>query len=263
MVELPSGNQFLSALDPDRPSGLPDPDFLNEKGLVLSSGKAQWIDLPNPETATRNLVISLRFQTEGTMFGFVIIREKGEFALIRKKDIALNTPGNFCQSLANHMFYGLQVDSFTYKDLNPLTHETYLSFSFSSREWVNQFTDKKIIYFEALLKNLLFRINLPPVERKFPFRLPYPIEESVISVIEIPEGYEIESLPDEENISLPDNKASFQLKVAGNKDVAQTQSFLSIRNIEFEPSEYPSLRQFMNMALAAQSQQVVAVQEEK
>ena len=263
LVELSSGSFFLSALDPDRPSDLPDPDVLNEKGLVLRPGRAEWIDLPPPPTAVRNMVISLRFQTEGTMFGFIIIREKGEFALARKKEILLTDAGTFSRNLAGNLFYGLQVDSFSYKELTPQRNESSLTVSFSSKEWINQFTDKRIIYFEALLKNLLFWIKLPPVERKFPFKLPFPVEETIVSIIEIPEGYEIESLPDEENISLPDNKASFQLKVSGNEEVAQVKSVLSLQSITFSPSEYHYLRQFMNMASAAQSQQIVAVVEDK
>ncbi len=262
-VELASENCFLSALDPDRPFDLPDPDLYNEKGLVLRPGRAQWIDMPSPPPAVRNMVISLRFQTEGTMFGFIIIREKGEFALARKKEIMLTDVAAFSQNLLNNLFYGLQVDSFSYKELNPQKNESSLTVSFSSRAWLNQFTNKNIIYFEALLRNLLFRMNLPPVERKLPFILPYPVEETIVAVIEIPEGYEIESLPDEENISLPDNKASFQMKVSGNEEVAQIKSMLFLRSTFFSPSEYPYLRQFMNMVSAAQSQQIVAVTEEK
>ncbi len=263
MVELPSGPIFLSALDPDRPSNLPDPDFLNEKGLVLFPGRAEWINIPPPPAAVRNIVVSLRFQTEGTMFGFIIIREKGEFALTRKKEILLTDAGTFSRNLASILFNGLQVDSFTYKELTSQRNESSLTLAFSSKEWINQFNDKKIIYFEALLKNLLFRIKLPPVERKFPFKLPYPVEETIISIIEIPEGYAIESLPDEENISLPDDKASFQLKVFGNEEVAQIKSILSLRSTTYNPSEYPYLRQFINMASVAQSQQIVAIIEHK
>lgn len=263
LVELPSGPTFLSALDPDRPFYLLDPDFLNEKGLVLHPGRAEWINLPPPPTAVRNVIISLRFQSEGTMFGFLIIREKGEFAMARKKEILLADVGTFAMNLANKLFYKLQVDSFSYKELSPQRNESFLNVSFSSKEWINQFNNKKIIYFESLLKNLLFQIKLPPVERRFPFKLPYSVDETIISIIEIPEGYEIESLPDEENISLPDNKASFQLRVSGNEEVAQVKSLLSLRSIIYSPSEYQHFRQFMNMVSAAQSQQVVAVLEEK
>ena len=75
--------------------------------------------------------------------------------------------------------------------------------------------------------------------------------------ITIPEGYEVESLPENKNITLPNNaaKCSFNISLDGNR--LSVVSNLKVNETYFLPNEYVSLREFYTRIIAKQTEPIV------
>jgi hypothetical protein len=73
----------------------------------------------------------------------------------------------------------------------------------------------------------------------------------------IPEGYSVEELPKGNSISLPEKGGRFQYQVSqvGNKIVVNFR--LSIDKALFIPSEYPGLKEFYNLVINKQAEQII------
>jgi len=262
MVQVDNKTVFLDATDPDRPWNLIKPDLLNQIGLIIYEKKADWVDLPSPSVSSRNIILSLRFQTEGTMHGFFIIQEDGEYAVDRRRALSGVDYSQYSRQLIANLFWGLNMDSSSYTEHTNRNNSIELTIAFSSKEWLNKFQDKNYIYFDGMIRGIASKNIFSEETRRYPIMLSYPTEEKVTVVIEIPEGYAIEALPEEDFIALPGKKAEFLYGVSGTEEVAQMQSLVKINKTFFTPAEFDDLKHFFAIVSSDQDQQVVAVKEE-
>jgi hypothetical protein len=98
----------------------------------------------------------------------------------------------------------------------------------------------------------------PETHRKYPLDLPYSKEKVLLCHITIPEGYEVETLPKNKNITLPGKEGScvFNISWDGEK-VLSVLSQLRINETFFYPEEYNVLREFYARIIAKQTEPIV------
>jgi len=78
--------------------------------------------------------------------------------------------------------------------------------------------------------------------RLYPVELPYPYTKRIQSSFEIPEGYEVDFLPENQQIPVLGAKADFRIRYVLDNNTIHTQYSLSFRKAEFNASEYPELK---------------------
>jgi hypothetical protein len=97
----------------------------------------------------------------------------------------------------------------------------------------------------------------PEATRIHPLNFPFQKEKILLCHMTLPEGYEVESLPENKNITLPNNaaKCSFNISIDGNR--LSVVSNLKINETYFLPNEYISLREFYTRIIAKQTEPIV------
>jgi hypothetical protein len=75
--------------------------------------------------------------------------------------------------------------------------------------------------------------------------------------VEIPEGYIVEELPENLNMSLPNTGGSFQLSINQTGNFLNAIYKLRINQLTFFPDEYGNLKEFYNRSLVKQTAQVI------
>lgn len=137
---------------------------------------------------------------------------------------------------------------------------------------------------KALVENLTFEINdvvqvaddllycnalmgMNPIEhpfkaktRKLPIELLYPSLNRNIIKVKIPDGYAIESLPEDLNISLPKNGGEYTFAITQKDNVIAITSSIYIKRLYFEIEEYEEIQEFFNQIEAIQNSQIVLKQ---
>jgi hypothetical protein len=169
------------------------------------------------------------------------------------------------------------------KQLEELGEEKYLSGMFNQKQWnivegkienaseiEKPFTEtlKLSIQDHAIVSgnNIYLNPHLFLREEENPFRSEerkYPVDfgkltdhNAIVNVI-IPEGFEIEKVPENKVFALPEGggRCSFNFALEGNKLTVATR--LLINKTLFQPHEYPSLREFYSRVVAKKAETIV------
>ncbi|MEO0583000.1 MAG: hypothetical protein AAF135_12320, partial [Bacteroidota bacterium] len=77
------------------------------------------------------------------------------------------------------------------------------------------------------------------------------------SLLNIPEGYQVESVPDAVHYSLPNQDISFFFQVEPMQDQVQVQSIWTINRTTFDPSSFHSLKKLYDKIIQAQQSQII------
>ena len=76
-------------------------------------------------------------------------------------------------------------------------------------------------------------------------------------VFDLPEGYAIEEMPENLNLSLPNNGGNFNYSVKKMGNKVQVNSKLKISQLIFDPEEYLAIKGFFDMVIEKQLAQIV------
>lgn len=133
--------------------------------------------------------------------------------------------------LENHE--DISIESIENQNVEDYTKNLKITTKCSFNEAVDLSGD--MVYFEPVLSKFVETNPFVKEERKMPIDFMLPFKEQYILSMSIPEGFDIESLPKSETISLMDKSASFTYSCTYNNKV------ITIRNVvEFKKKHYPS-----------------------
>jgi len=113
------------------------------------------------------------------------------------------------------------------------------------------------ILFQPLLFERIEKNRYTLEDRKYPVNFNYPISETYVFEYTIPQGYEVETLPQSKIFRLQDNSisASYNVQILGNKIFVLFKR--DINKILFLPEEYPNLKEMFNQIVKKHSEQII------
>ncbi|MEL6591558.1 MAG: hypothetical protein AAFQ68_15820, partial [Bacteroidota bacterium] len=91
----------------------------------------------------------------------------------------------------------------------------------------------------------------------YPIDFHYRHHQKVIFAFNIPEGYEVESLPEEIRVVTPGREVMFQFRVLATGNMIQVHSDYRIQRSVLSAEHYPVLRQLYDHMLARHGEQIV------
>ena len=96
-------------------------------------------------------------------------------------------------------------------------------------------------------------------KREFPVFFKMPWAEMNTCIIAIPDDYEVESLPLEKEIVLPNNLGVFQYKLSQNGKIITAESNIAINEPVILPSDYQIIKDFYKDIVAKHTEKIVLV----
>ena len=95
-------------------------------------------------------------------------------------------------------------------------------------------------------------------ERFYPVEMPYTKDETYIATIEVPTGYVVDELPKQIAAKLDEQgSAYFEYRISSSGNIVSMRYVLKISRTLFLPEEYENLREFFNMIVQKQNEQIV------
>jgi hypothetical protein len=228
---------------------------LNWTGILIKDDEtSEEVNLFPEIKSCKNTNLMATIDGTGKIEGKVrITKEDYEAYEFREKYAGINTE-SYLETMESNL-NGIQINDYTVdnpKDLNqPITED----FAFSS---ANQFD---IIANKIYVKPLLFfaQTKNPFVKekRQMPICFSYPKQEKFNIILEIPEGYEVESLPKPVRMTTPENVASFvfNISASGNKVVVQVTS--EINKAMVSAAYYDVLKSFFQQMIDKQNEKII------
>jgi hypothetical protein len=251
-VEIDGKNIILDATDKNIPYGQLPLRAINNVGISMYNNKAVIVNMENPNIYTSHSLFNLSYnktlnQLKGTNTG-----KFSNYAATRARlDLIEESSDN--QGFKEHtedIFSELIITNIEdiYSDI---TYEQTVELSST----LNQIDGKLIL--GAFIKNLNTKNQFTIKKRKYPvfFNYKYDIKNTI--KLNIPEGYILESQPENISVSLPNRDGLFHYKVSQFDNSLIVNYFIKQNKLEFSPYEYPQLREFMEKIFSKQSEKIV------
>lgn len=207
-------------------------DSLQERKLtalfITNDDKGKWIGAMN--------------QTLGSYESYAIrnkIKEKGQeefFKEVQKvygEDVTIKSP---------------RVDSLdNYEVPAALKYEVDLK----------QATDE-IVYINPMFGEAWKKNPFKSEERYYPVEMPYTLDETYILTMEVPQGYVVDELPKQMVVKLDEKESGyFEYRISTSGSTISLRSRVKFNRTMFTNEEYENLREFFNLIVNKQSEQIV------
>jgi hypothetical protein len=95
-------------------------------------------------------------------------------------------------------------------------------------------------------------------ERNYPVEMPYTFDETYLLTMEVPKGYVVDELPKQIVTKLDEEgSAYFEYRITQSGDMISLRTILRTSKTMFLPDEYEGLREFFNLVVKKQNEQIV------
>lgn len=255
-VNIEDNQYFLDGTDDFSDiNTLPIRDY-NWQGILVDSENMIWkiIDIKEPEQCQNMYSMKATLNEDGEL--------QGEFRARYTKHGAYQFRRNFVSKnleayISDHETKHDGIEISNYEAQNTNNYEGYVTESFDFNHENSSDIINEKIYIRPM--NFLRLQSNPFVEdsREYPIDFGYPSKETYNITIEIPEGYEVESMPDPTIIQLPNNLGGFkylldyqnrQIQLSINFEIAK--AMISAENFEF-------LKEYFNQVVIKESEQII------
>lgn len=226
---------------------------LNERGLVVKKGAEEWVKL-NPYRSSQKIVQSkLELSPDGLLSGTIQVRRKGYNAWDFEEDLEEDGEEDYIESFEKEK-ENWTIDSHSFES-NP---KTYIIDEMIEAELENQVEDLgNVLYLNPMIYGTWSENPFKGTERIYPVDFGVPFTDMIITEIELPDGFEIESLPERVSLAMPNNAAmlTYSASAVGNK--ISINQRISIKQLEYLPDDYSILREFFARIVEKSGEQIV------
>ncbi len=247
------GNILLDATEKYLPMGMLPERCLNGKGLVISKTNHGWITI-DPKVKAKSIISAdLKLNADGQLNGKLELNKDGYDALNARKRYHKDGEEEFVKRLTTGKSWEIQNKSFGGMDkLMEKTRETY---ELEVADHVSVAGTQ--MYINPYLMSQQTENPFKVAERSYPVDFGRSEEIMYLLKIAIPDGYEIDELPQTKIFAMPGNAARFVYSATMVGNMISLTSTLSINKPLFIQDEYPILREFYNQVVAKQAEQIV------
>lgn len=226
---------------------------INDRGFMVSDKGVKEVLLRNSVMTNDKKTITADLKADGSLTGVYSNIRDNYFYMSDKGEIA-NDPKGFEKEYIDG--YNFEIADFKTQDNSKdlIRHQ----FKFSDVK-VDVAGNKMIFSPFLFIANTKHNLNLE--QRNYNIEFGAPITNTNTIKIKIPEGYKIESLPEEKQFTMPDQAAGYAYKVI-EKDgfiIAQAQKVTPYSVLP--ANYYKPLREFLDNIIKSEGQQVVLVKE--
>ncbi|RXR21360.1 DUF3857 domain-containing protein [Flavobacterium amnicola] len=152
-------------------------------------------------------------------------------------------------------YNGIQISEYTIQNKQNYSSPIIETYSFVNSNAVEIIGGK--IYFSPLFFLTTYDNPFKQDIREYPIDFTYPNQEKYLFVIEIPEGYEVESLPKPINLAFSDNSMTFKFNILNEGRKINVSSLFEINTSIYSPDNYEELKAFYTEMIKKQTEKIV------
>jgi len=229
------------------------PVLMVERGRVFREvGQGSWVDLSEIGTHSVNIVTICKFNKEGNMEGQRKIYYTGQYASnIRNAFMAEKDSATYLEKVQSND--AITITSSTYKGLKDFSSVLEEQLTFTKSATIND----DFIYVNPLLFPHLSKNQFIKEERKLPVEFDYPYSFKIRTIINLPEGYEVDELPQSIKVGPEQGGCSCTYVTQRNgNQIVLSYTFIMDKTL-FPAEEYAALRQFWTKIVEKNSEIIV------
>lgn len=246
---------LLDATDRELPFGMIPERCLNGKGRALEENISYWYPLTPSDASKEYSVVDLSLNNDGNLKGTITRRFTGYAAYDKRSELDKYSGIDKYIKQLEGQFTNATISN--YKVLRrdtldkPLVETFQISFA-----GMNDLKEPVILFNPFMVGQIKENpFKLP--SRQYPVDFGTPIERTYSVHIQLPDGYKVDNLPDNLNLTLYGTSGHYACssQVVGN--AFSVSYLLSITKPVFSPAEYGPLKEFYSRIVQSEATDVV------
>lgn len=170
-----------------------------------------------------------------------------------RKSVSGQDEKQYFRQFSNSVAEGLEItgswiDSLKKRELPVATHIDFTLGAFESGD---------IVYINPVIWAGYKSNPFTAATRRYPVEMPYPVNETYVFNMDIPEGFVVEELPKSARVNFNEKEGYFEYLVQKNENTIQLRSVIKMRKANFDPEDYETLRAFFGFIVKKQAEQIV------
>lgn len=228
---------------------------LNWQGRLIENEKvSRWINLQPNVKSTESSMLNVAINNDFTVTGKVSKHLTDYVAYFYRDKYANMTKEDHIKSLEKDKG-DIEISELEVENAKNITEPIKVSYNYELSDGIDEVGDK--LYFSPLLflatKENPFKLE----ERQYPIDFIIPATEKYMVNIMLPEGYEVESLPNSEGLAFMDSNVKFTYLVQQSGRYLQLKAQLDINNPLILPDNYKDFKAFYSKIVEKQAEQIV------
>lgn len=257
-VETNNQVWLLDATDKMNEINVLDPQVINWKGrLVRKDGSSTWVSL-SPPAATDTYLVNATIENGNEIKGKVQSRFTGNLAReIRNNHFNINKEESIKKIKAGKG--DTDILNLTIDNLDKLYKPINIVYDFINRDAIENINDKLLIY------PILFLVEKEnkfiAEDRKYPVDFEYPFKNRYMINIDIPEGYTVETKPENTSFTFGNQEGVFRYTLKNVANKLQLSAEISMSNPVITPDKYANLKGFYQLLVEKLNEPVVLIKQ--
>ncbi len=247
---------LMDATENNNPYYLLPGRCINGNGRLISKNKSKWVELDASQDNNIHTKSQLNIKPCGSIQAN-LIRTKKDYPRLAKTN-QINDYGSkddYLDSFESDNT-GVEVISFETKNMENWSKPLIINYELKIDELDT--TPKEVLYINPMLIDQIesnpFRIE----KRQFPVDFVFPYKRNYSTIIEIPEGYAVEELPDNAHFYIGDRDVKYVSSFNESKDNnIEVNIDFEINKALFTPQEYNDLKEFYSNVVEEQARNIV------
>jgi hypothetical protein len=252
-VQLGDKVALLDATTRMLPFGVIPERCLNGQGLVVTPDGYKWISLKPAVKSRTSFSVDMALTELGDINATLNVDKTGYHSARARNQYFSKGEADYVKDLAGPHLWNVSKSEFTNAKEVSLPFKEVHKFTASERATIAGGT----IYFNPFIIGREDENPFKAPDRMYPVDFGNTFEQFYVAKIAIPEGYTIEELPQNKVIALAENGGRYTYSFMQNGNVLNFTSFLAINKPLFTQDDYPHLREFYNLVIAKQAEQIV------
>ncbi len=222
--------------------------------IIRKGGSSALIDLM-PKTNSKDIInIMGSIATTGEVSGKIREQYFDYNAFYFRELYASVSTDSYIEKLEKK-HQGLEVSDYALQNKLDLSKPIIENYAFTSSNAVETIADK--MYFSPFL---FFSTTENPFKqevREYPIDFIFPHQDKFNVSLNIPEGYVVETLPQNKAIGMPDNIGNFKFNISNTGNQIQMLFTCDINQAIVNPDKYEILKNFFKEMVAVQTEKIV------
>ncbi len=254
-VMLNGQNVLLDACNKYTEPGLLPTTTLNWFGRMVKEDGTSSVVSMMPEKKSKTITyLNIDLKPNGDISG----KERetlGFYNAFQFRNLYNNVQEESYLEKKENLFDGMEITNYSVKNKNVIGKPIVESYDFTMEAQADVIGDK--IYFSPLFFHTDSENPFKLEERSYPVDFVYPRHDKITAIINIPEGFQIASVPDNLNLGLPKNMGTFKYKTLQKENQLQVVVDLIINQAVIPANDYVPVKDFFRMVVEKETEKVV------
>ncbi|WMI69584.1 DUF3857 domain-containing protein [Mangrovimonas sp. YM274] len=228
---------------------------LNWQGRVIrENGSSAWIDLQpsinSDETVLLNMTINPDLTVEGKVrenyTNYVAMLHRNRYANVSHDDLIKMFEKNKGE---------IVIENLEPNNVKDVDKPLQITYDFQSNDGIEEIAGK--LYFSPMLFLATLENPFKQTKRNYPITMDFPVGTKYMVNIVIPEGYEVETIPESSAVDFNNGAAKLTYVVRQNGKYLQLLVNLDLNTTLVLPEDYENFKSFFKSSVEKQNEKVV------